>query len=98
MDKKLFAELVGSIKQTGGIARGEATPSRSFVVEDQDVKSIRENLRLSQFEFASLIRVNVRTLQNWEQRRRRPTGPAAALLKIVATAPKVALEALHTNN
>jgi DNA-binding transcriptional regulator YiaG len=98
MDKKLFAELVGSIRQAGSIAKGEAPPSRSFVVEDQDVKAIRENLHLSQFEFASLIRVNVRTLQNWEQHRRRPTGPAAALLKIVATAPKMALEALHTNN
>jgi DNA-binding transcriptional regulator YiaG len=98
MDKTLFEEFVGSIKQAGSIARGEAQPSRIFVVEDQDVKAIREKLHLSQFAFASLIRVNVRTLQNWEQRRRRPTGPAAALLKIVANAPEVALEALHMNN
>ncbi|MDL2279826.1 helix-turn-helix domain-containing protein [Desulfovibrio sp. OttesenSCG-928-G11] len=61
----------------------------------QDVKAIREQLALSQQEFATLIQVNVRTLQNWEQKRRRPTGPAAALLKIVATAPEVALQALH---
>jgi DNA-binding transcriptional regulator YiaG len=59
------------------------------------VKSIRERLRLSQTEFARLMRVNIRTLQNWEQRRRRPTGPAAALLKIVADAPEAALKALH---
>ena len=97
MDKKLFEELVGSIKQAGSIARGEAMPSRSFVVEEQDVKAIRENLHLSQFEFANMMRVNVRTLQNWEQRRRRPTGPAAALLKIVANAPEAALQALHTD-
>jgi putative transcriptional regulator len=97
MDKKLFEELVGSIKQAGSIARGEALPSRSFVVEEQDVKAIRENLRLSQSEFANLIRVNMRTLQNWEQRRRRPTGPAAALLKIVAAAPEAALQALHSD-
>jgi len=96
MDKKLFEELVGSIKQAGSIARGEVQPSRSFVVEEQDVKAIRENLHLSQSEFANLIRVNMRTLQNWEQRRRRPTGPAAALLKIVATAPEAALQALHS--
>jgi len=95
MDKKLFAELVSSIKQAGSIARGETPPSRSFVLEEQDVKGLRENLRLSQSEFAKLIRVNVRTLQNWEQRRRRPTGPAAALLKIVANAPEAALQALH---
>jgi DNA-binding transcriptional regulator YiaG len=74
------------------------SPSRHFSVEEQDVKTIRENLRLSQSEFANLMRVNVRTLQNWEQRRRRPTGPAAALLKIVANAPEVALRALHTEN
>jgi DNA-binding transcriptional regulator YiaG len=96
MDKQLFEELMVSIKQAGSIVRGEAAPSRSFTVEDRDVKAIREGLRLSQSEFANLMRVNVRTLQNWEQRRRRPTGPAAALLKIVATAPEAALEALHS--
>lgn len=47
MDKKLFEELVGSIKQVGSIAKGETLPSRSFVVEEQDVKAIRENLHLS---------------------------------------------------
>jgi putative transcriptional regulator len=42
-----------------------------------------------------LIGVSVRTLQNWEQHRTRPTGPARALLKIVASNPKSAIEALH---
>jgi putative transcriptional regulator len=37
----------------------------------------------------------VKTLQNWEQHRRNPTGPAAALLKIMATAPTVAINSLH---
>lgn len=50
---------------------------------------------LSQSEFARVMRVSVRPLQNWEQERCVPTGPAAALLKIVATAPEVALKALH---
>ena len=44
---------------------------------------------------ARLMRVSVKTLQNWEQHRRNPTGPAAALLKIVSTAPEVALKSLH---
>ena len=95
MDRKLFSDLVESIGQAGSILRGEARASRTFMVKEQDVKAIRENLRLSQSEFAGLIRVNVRTLQNWEQRRRRPTGPAAALLQIVANAPETALRALH---
>ena len=98
MDKQLFADLVASIKQAGSIARGGLTASRSFTVGEQDVKAIRENLHLSQAEFASLIRVNVRTLQNWEQRRRRPTGPASALLQLVANAPETALRALHASS
>ena len=97
MDKQLFDDLVNSIKQAGSISRGEMPPSRCFSVEEQNVKAIRENLHLSQNEFANLMRVNVRTLQNWEQQRRRPTGPAAALLKIVANAPEAALQALHAD-
>ena len=60
-----------------------------------EVKEVRERLRLSQSEFAKLIRVNVRTLQNWEQGHRCPTGPAVALLKLVNGAPEVALKVLH---
>jgi putative transcriptional regulator len=41
------------------------------------------------------MQVSIKTLQNWEQQRRTPTGPAAALLKIVMAAPDVALKALH---
>jgi DNA-binding transcriptional regulator YiaG len=59
-----------------------------------DVKALRKKLDLSQNEFARLIQVNVRTLQNWEQGYRQPTGPAAALLKLVEKSPETALEAL----
>ena len=59
-----------------------------------DVRTIREAANISQSQFAKLIGVNLRTLQNWEQQRTRPTGPAKALLKIVASNPK-AIEALH---
>ena len=60
-----------------------------------DVRAIREAAHVSQSQFAKLIGVNLRTLQNWEQHRTCPTGPARALLKIVAFNPK-AIEALHT--
>lgn len=57
--------------------------------------TVRHRTGLFQSEFAGLIRVSVKTLQNWEQHRRNPTGPAAALLKIVGTAPELALKSLH---
>jgi putative transcriptional regulator len=61
----------------------------------REVKAVRERLALSQSEFAKLMQVNVRTLQNWEQGHRCPTGPAAALLKLVNGAPETALKVLY---
>lgn len=95
MEKKLFAELVESLKEAAAISKGRARPSRQMRVDAPNVKGLRERIGLSQGEFARLIRVSVKTLQNWEQKRCTPTGPAAALLKIVATAPDLALKSLH---
>jgi DNA-binding transcriptional regulator YiaG len=95
MDKKLFAELVTSLKEAAAISRGKARPSRQFRIVPPNAKGVRERIGLSQSEFARLMRVSVKTLQNWEQQRCTPTGPAAALLTIVAAAPDVALKSLH---
>ena len=95
MDKKVFADLVTSLKQAGQIVRGERKASRSFKFNDSRIRAIRERTRLSQTDFARLMGVSVKTLQNWEQSRRRPTGPAAALLRLVEKEPKVVLLALN---
>lgn len=95
MERALFEDLTQSLKEAREIARGRAPASRRFKVELPDVKAVRERIGLSQSEFASLMRVSVRTLQNWEQHRRSPTGPAAALLKIVLSAPELAIKSLH---
>jgi len=95
MDEELFAQLTQSMKEAVAIAKGETEPSRSFTVEPPDVKSVREKTGLSQSEFALMIGVKVKTLQNWEQRRRHPTGAAAALLTIFDRAPDIAIKVLH---
>ena len=95
MDKTLFEDLVSSLQEAKAISKGKAAPSRRFEVTAPYAKALREQIGLSQSEFARLMRVSVKTLQNWEQHRRNPTGPAAALLKIVSTAPDVALKSLH---
>jgi putative transcriptional regulator len=95
MEKTLFDDLVQSLKEAKDISKGIKAPSRQFEVTAPDVKTVREQIGLSQSEFARLMRVSIKTLQNWEQNRRHPTGPAAALLKIVVTAPDMALRALH---
>jgi putative transcriptional regulator len=90
----LFDELHLSLMQAVAIRKGELPPSRVFKVARLDVKATREKTRLSQAEFARAIHVSVRTLQNWEQGHRSPTGPAAALLKIMDRIPEVAVKAL----
>jgi putative transcriptional regulator len=95
MEQALFDDLVQSLKEAGAIARGEVPASRRIKVTPPDVKAVREQTGLSQNEFARLMRVSIKTLQNWEQHRRNPTGPAAALLKIVLKSPDMALKALH---
>ena len=95
MKAKMFNELLESVREGGAILRREKDGSRRLTVDASGVQAIRERTRLSQSEFAQLIGVSVKTLQNWEQDRRRPTGPAAALLRIIAKEPKFAIEAIH---
>lgn len=94
MRRKDFDELVASVREAGRIKRGRMAPSRRFVFKPAQVKKIRTNLGLSQSEFALLIGVSVATLQNWEQGRREPEGPARALLRIAATNPDAVMKAL----
>jgi putative transcriptional regulator len=95
MEEKLFADLVESLKEAVEISKGQAGPSRRFLVSQPEVKVIREKIGLTQSEFAGLMQVSIKTLQNWEQGRRSPTGPAAALLRIVANTPELAIQSLH---
>lgn len=96
MNEEDFANLVESIKQAGEIKKGQREPSRVFEYTPMDIKEIRQKLDKSQREFAMMIGVSVATLQNWEQGRRRPVGPARALLKIAAENPKAVREALES--
>lgn len=96
MDKILFESLKQSLKEAAAIRNGKLAPGRITEIGTPDAKSVRAKVGLSQNEFAQLIGVKVATLKNWEQHRRQPTGPAAALLTIVEKEPEAALRALHS--
>lgn len=87
-----FRELMSSIEEGKAILAGECEPLRRFVVESRDVRRIRERLAVSQNAFANLMGVSVNTVQNWEQGRRVPTGPARVLLSIVQNKPGILSE------
>jgi len=94
MRKKDFENLVTSIRQAGRIHRGEIKPSRVTQFTPPDIRAIRRRLGQSQAQFAHMIGVSLATLQNWEQGRRRPEGPARALLKVAAVNPEALAAAL----
>jgi putative transcriptional regulator len=94
VNRKHFDKLIDSIKEAGRIRRGEQRPSRVYEFRPAAVKAIRARLRKSQAEFAAMIGVSVSTLQNWEQGRRVPEGPARALLRVAAEKPEAVAEVL----
>jgi putative transcriptional regulator len=62
------------------------------VITIPPVATIRERTGLSQARFAALLGVSVRTLQEWEQGRRAPSGAARTLLMVAAKNPHALLE------
>jgi putative transcriptional regulator len=93
MKKELFDELLQSVKEAAAIERGENKPARKFEVKTaNDVIRVRNKLGVSQTRFARLLGISEDTLQNWEQGRRKPTGPAKVLLKVASRHPKIILE------
>ena len=62
----------------------------------QDVSALRRFVRLTPVQFARAMGISVHTLRNWEQGRRRPDGPAIALLRIAARHPRVIRENLES--
>jgi putative transcriptional regulator len=95
MNEKDFALLKESIAQAGEIKGGRRRASKRTVIRVPNIPKVRARLGTSQAEFASMIGVSVRTLQNWEQKRREPEGPAKALLRVAEKNPGALIEALR---
>ena len=98
MNEDMFAELVESVREGAAILRGEAEPSRVFAVEGPDVKHIRASYNLTQGEFAAMLGISVDTLQNWEQGRRSPQGPARVLLQVAERHPEAVWDVVRVHH
>ena len=83
--REIGAEILQGLRE---IRRGEY----GRVINVPDVARIREKTGLSQARFAKLLGVSVRTLQDWEQGRRAPSGAARTLLMVAARNPRALLE------
>jgi putative transcriptional regulator len=93
MNDEVFDELVESIKEGGKYLRGVADAAEVNFVGEPNPRDIRTRMGLTQEEFAAALSISVKTLRNWEQGRRQPSGPAMRLLQIAAKHPEVLIEA-----
>jgi len=93
---RMGKRLISAMKEVVAHVEGKvALPMRYIEIpEDVDVKAIRSRLGLSQAEFSRRFAVSQRSLQEWEQGRRRPDGAVRAYLTVIERNPKAVAAAL----
>ena len=96
-DASLGDRLLDSMKELQAHLRGEIKLRETVyhVPPETDVRALRETLGLSQSDFAALFGFNVRSLQDWEQGRRRPEIPIRAYLAVIQRDPQAVIRALR---
>jgi len=106
MEKELFNELISSVREAGRISRGESKAKRVHgsgklrahlkkTFKPAQIVRMRTRLKMSQAELAQLMLISKATLQSWEQGRRKPEGPALALIRVMDKNPEAVATALH---
>lgn len=88
-NRDIGTEILDGIHEIKAFKKGNGTLKTTQLSEPSEPKVIRAKLKLSQSAFAALLGVSTRTLQDWEQGRRSPQGPAIALLRIAEQHPEV---------
>lgn len=90
--RNLFKELREGLEEI----RDKPESLRRQCFTPPDIRKVREIFGMSQSQMAIFLNVSVRTLQNWEQGRRGPTGPAQTLLRVMQEEPEAVKRALHS--
>jgi putative transcriptional regulator len=91
-ERNIGIEILEGIREIKAFKEGKVNLTTRKLSEPSNPKEIRARLNLSQATFAGLMGVSVRTVQDWEQGRREPSGPAKSLLRIAEQHPDVFLE------
>lgn len=86
---KFTADLLQSVREMKADVRARETK-----VNISDVIEARHKTGLSQQQFANILHISKRTLQDWEQGRREPSGAAQSLIRIALSRPDVIAEVL----
>jgi putative transcriptional regulator len=90
--REIGQEILEGIREIKAYKAGKKTLRTRTLKEPSPPQVIRAKLNLSQAAFAGLMGVSLRTIQDWEQGRRKPSGSAIALLRIAEQKPEVFTE------
>jgi putative transcriptional regulator len=88
-NRNIGLEILDGLNEIRHFKQGKTRLKTTVLSEPSEPQVIRSKLNLSQSAFAGLLGVSMRTLQDWEQGRRNPQGPAIALLRIAEQHPEV---------
>ena len=88
-ERDIGLEILEGIKEIKAYQAGKVNLKTRELKEPSSPRSIRQKLHLSQAAFAGLMGVSLRTVQDWEQGRRAPSGPAKSLLRVAEQHPEV---------
>jgi putative transcriptional regulator len=88
-ERDIGQEILAGLKEIKAFKAGELNLKTRELKEPSSPHEIRQKLNLSQAAFAGLMGVSIRTVQDWEQGRREPSGPAKSLLRIAEQHPEV---------
>jgi putative transcriptional regulator len=96
MSKKAFEQIAAGLADAIAIAKGEADRAtyRIHAPADIDALKIRRGLRLTREAFAARFGLQVGTVRDWEQRKRKPEGAARVLLTVIEREPDAVTRAL----
>jgi putative transcriptional regulator len=90
--REIGQEILDGIQEVKAYKAGKKSLRVHSLRKPSPPKVIRTKLKLSQSAFAGLMGVSLRTVQDWEQGRRKPSGPAIALLRIAEQQPDVFMQ------
>ena len=91
-DRDIGAEILNGIREIKAHKAGQVVLKTCELKGPASPQTIRAQLKLSQSDFAGLMGVSLRTVQDWEQGRREPSGPAKTLLRIAEQHPDALLD------
>lgn len=89
--RNIGAEIIAGLEEL----RDKPATLKRYTFTATDVKTVREQFGMTQNQFASFLKISVRTLQKWEQGKRNPDGAAHTLLRVMEREPEAVLRALH---